>query len=177
MTPQTKSWLTYEQIAQVLLDQVAEVLGFARVEGKQLLVGETGTTWEVDGKAVKIGDQGIGLVECKQWQSRVSQETVAGFAFRIDDVGASGGVLVSPLGLQSGAKKVAGATGIVEVRLNSDANLVDYVLVLDDFLNRAFVGVGFGAEATLSVKVVAVGDVTVSEANTSAQSSTFPIAD
>jgi hypothetical protein len=40
------------------------VLGLERVEGKQKLVGNrSGTQWEVEGKGVKLGDEGFVIIE------------------------------------------------------------------------------------------------------------------
>jgi hypothetical protein len=46
-------------------------------------------------------------------------------AYRIIDTGADGGILVSPLGLQEGAERVAAAENIISVRLNEDCNRYD----------------------------------------------------
>ncbi|WP_405168111.1 restriction endonuclease [Nocardia sp. NBC_01499] len=118
---------------------MAAELGLERVEGKQHLVGEAGTEWEVDAKGVKLGDEGIVLVECKRYPTkRVDQETVGGFAYRIKDLGAAGGILVSPLGFQRGAQLIAGKEGIVEVHLDADSKPHQYVM---HFLNTTFVGI------------------------------------
>ncbi|MFI2478154.1 restriction endonuclease [Nocardia xishanensis] len=130
--------MTYEQVAQFILNRIAADLGLERVEGKQSLVG-TATDWEVDGKGVRVGDQGFVLIECKRYpKRRITQHTVGGFAFSIQDVGASGGYLVSPLGLQEGAKRIADCHGIVEVQLNANSTTTDFVL---SFLNRVYLGV------------------------------------
>lgn len=101
-------WQDYEEVANFLLDKVAAELGLERVEGKQTLVGDVGTSWEVDGKGVKLGDEGIVLIECKRYpKRRVDQATVGGFAFRIQYLGASGGILVNPLGTQEGGRIIA----------------------------------------------------------------------
>jgi hypothetical protein len=113
------AWEQYEQVAIYLLNQFAHEFGLDHVEGKQTVPGHSGTTWEIDGKGVRVGpEEAIVVVECRRYlNSRQSQEKVAGLAFRLTDTGASGGILVSPLGLQEGAKKVAGYSDIVDVRL------------------------------------------------------------
>lgn len=135
-----KKWETYEQVAQFLLDKVREHLGLERVEGKQIVAGASGASWEIDAKGVRLQpDSGIILVEVKRHTTaRISQETVAGLAFRISDTGGTGGILVSPLGFQEGAKIVAESEGVVEVILDPDSTRTDYFL---SFLNRTFVGV------------------------------------
>jgi formylglycine-generating enzyme required for sulfatase activity len=59
-------------------------------------------------------------------------------AYRIIDTGADGGILVSPLGLQEGAERVAAAENIISVRLNEDCNRYEFVL---GFLNQIRLGV------------------------------------
>lgn len=74
-----KTWDTYEQVAQYLLSQFAEVFQLGSVEGKQLVAGESGTDWEIDAKGVKEGEDGFVIVECKRHtKSRVNQEIIAG---------------------------------------------------------------------------------------------------
>ena len=151
MTSNKKAWRTYEEVAQFLLDKIASELDLERVEGKQDLVGASGATWEVDAKGVKDGDEGIVLIECKRYPtSRVKQATVSSLAWQIHDLGASGGIVVSPLGLQEGALKVAAAARIETIHLDPNSTRVEYVL---KFLNKVFVGVMFRAEGTLSAKV------------------------
>lgn len=57
-------------------------------------------------------------------------------AYRIHDTGAKGGVVVTPIGFQEGAQKVAAATNILSVRLDADATPQQYVL---EFLGNLFV--------------------------------------
>jgi hypothetical protein len=146
---QGKAWENYEEVAVYLLEQIASELGLERVEGKQGVYGSrTSTTWEIDGKGVKAGGEGFVIIECRRYtKSKQNQEKVAGLAYRIMDAGASGGILVSPLGFQEGAKKVAAAEGIQEVLMNENSTRTDYVL---SFLNRIFVGISLKAEATIT---------------------------
>jgi len=62
---------------------------------------------------------------------------VGGLAYRIIDTGASGGIIVSPLPLQDGAKKVAKANHIVHVRLGPDSTPENFAI---SFFNKVFVG-------------------------------------
>jgi hypothetical protein len=52
MSQQT-SWRSYEEVAQYLLGQMAALFGLGRVEGKQLIAGASGTSWEIDAKGAK----------------------------------------------------------------------------------------------------------------------------
>jgi hypothetical protein len=132
-------WKTYEEVATYLLNQFAEHFGVGRFEGKQLVPGESGTQWEIDAKGFKEGHNHFIVVECKRYLDRgISQETAAALAWRIEDTGATGGIIVSPLGLQEGARLVAMKAGICEVKLSPDSTTTDYVL---KFLNHLCVGV------------------------------------
>jgi hypothetical protein len=141
MSQQTR-WRNYEEVAQYLLDQMAAHFGLGRVEGKQLLAGVSGASWEIDAKGVQENDQGFVIIECRRHTTQgLPQEQIAALAFRIQDTGAVEGIIVSPLPLQSGARKVAASQRIQEVQLSPDSTTTDYVLRL---LQRAFIGVSSG---------------------------------
>jgi len=55
------------------------------------------------------------LVECKHYKDKVEISDLLEFAQRIDDIGAHKGVVVSTVGFQEGAIKVADAHGIALV--------------------------------------------------------------
>lgn len=121
-------------------------LGLERVEGKQKLVGESGTDWEVDGKGVKTDDGAIIVIECRRYTtSKINQEDMGGFAYRIGDVGAAGGIIVSPIGVQEGGEKIAKKDGIEIVHLDADSTTTDFVM---EFLERVIgrLSVSFAAE-------------------------------
>lgn len=125
-------------MATYLLNRLAEHFGVGRFEGKQILPGESGTEWEIDAKGVGENGARTIVVECKRHtKSGISQAITGALAFTIQDVGAQGGILVSPLGLQEGAKKVAAHTNIVEVTLTPESTTTEYVL---RFLNQIHVG-------------------------------------
>jgi Zn finger protein HypA/HybF involved in hydrogenase expression len=135
----TKAFETYEQVAIFLLNEFAGHLGLERVEGKQKVPGFTsGTIWRLDGKGVREGDQPFMIVECRCYRnSKPSQEDLGALAYRIQATGAAGGIIVTPLGIQKGAAKVAGAAGIVSVQLDPHSTTSDYVL---QFLNNVMIG-------------------------------------
>ena len=134
-----KRWETYEEVAAYLLNRLAEHFGVGHFEGKQVVPGESGTEWELDARGVGEGGARIIVVECKRLtKSGISQAITGALAFTIQDVGAHGGILVSPLGLQEGAKKVAAHANIVEATLTPNSTTTDYVL---RFLNQIHVGI------------------------------------
>jgi hypothetical protein len=132
------TWRTYEEVSAHLLNMLARELGLVRVEGKQVLPGESGTDWEVDAKGVVEGDKAFVLVECRRTNTRQSQAKVAAFAFSIQDTGAVGGIIVTPVPLQTGAKKVAASANIQHVQIDLDSTHEEFAF---KFLNRLFVGV------------------------------------
>jgi predicted polyphosphate/ATP-dependent NAD kinase len=146
-----QSWERYESVARDLLDHFREHFGFDRVESKQQIAGRSGTSWEIDAKGVCEGtNSAVMLVECRQYRSkRLNQEAVAGLAYRITDTGTSGGIIVSPLPLQDGAKKVAEANNIIHVQLGPDSTSENFAIA---FFCRIFVGlsdrVGISDNAT-----------------------------
>ncbi|WP_411153065.1 restriction endonuclease [Streptomyces sp. A30] len=87
---------------------------------KKVIGKRSGTEWEIDGKGVKVGDEGFVIIECRRYTtSKQKQEQVAGLAYRIIDTEADGAIIVSPLGLQEGAAKVAEAENIRTVHQNT----------------------------------------------------------
>ncbi|MGS2808000.1 hypothetical protein [Nocardia sp. MW-W600-9] len=148
-------WRTYEEVAQDVVDRIGNMLGLERVEGKQKLVGKL-TTWEVEGKGVKLGGEGFVVMECRRYPGRkLTQEAIGAFAFRLQDLGAAGGLIVSPLDLQEGARRIAAGTGIVHVRLDADSTKSDFVV---RFLNQVVHGAS--AQTTIGWDMTAEVEVT-----------------
>ncbi len=142
----TTAWKSYEEVATHLLDQFAAELGLQRVEkGQQLRGGRSGTTWRIDAKGICEDGVGFVLVECRRYTTqKQKQEHIAALAYRITDTGGEGGIIVSPLGLQEGAAKVASAENVVDVRIDPDSTTLDYVL---KFLERTMVGASVRGDA------------------------------
>jgi hypothetical protein len=138
MAAGAQKWQSYEEVAVFLLNEFRSHLELERVEGKQLLSGAV-TAWEIDGKAVKAGEhEAFLIVECRRHtKSRQTQEDMGALAYRINDVGAEGGIIVSPLGLQAGAAKIAVAENIVEVHMDENSTTTEYFVA---FLKKIFVG-------------------------------------
>ena len=148
---------TYEQVAAFLINELAHHFSLDHVEGKQIVRGNrSGTEWEIDAKGIRIGDAGFVIIECRRHTtSRLNQEEIRGVAYRIRDTSASGGIVVSPLGLQMGATKVAKAEKIESLRLDANSTRSDYVL---EFLNNVMIGASgwlhMKASIELAVNVV-----------------------
>lgn len=147
-----RTWQSYEEVAAYLLNQVAHELGLERIEGKQRASGQRSEAdWEIDAVGFHAGSESIVLIECKRFpRKKISRGIIADLAYRIIDTGASGGIIVSPLGLQEGAARVAEAEGIISVQLNADASPSEYMM---RFLNQ----LRFGAVERLTAGVTIVG--------------------
>lgn len=147
-----RTWQTYEEVAAHLLSEIAHELGLERVEEKQIRRGERSKTkWEIDALGFQTGSESIVLIECKRFpHKKISQGIVADLAYRIIDTGAAGGIIVSPLGFQEGAARVAAAEGIISVQLNPDASPSEYMM---RFLNQ----LRFGAVERMTASATLIG--------------------
>ena len=123
-----QKWKDYEEVATDLLNQFKKEFGLERVEGKQKVEGKrSGAMWEIDAKGVIDDNGGFMIVECRRHtKAKQSQEKVGGLAFRILDTEAEGGIVVSPLGLQEGAEKVAKSENIINVTLTPESTPNDF---------------------------------------------------
>lgn len=154
-----KKWESYEDVAAYLLNQMASEFDLGHVEGKQLIVGESGATWEIDAKGVKANDkEAFTIIECRRYTtSKLKQEHVGALAYRIIDTKAAGGILVTPIGIQEGAKRIAEKENIINVTLREDSTTENYML---QFLNNIYLGLADYATAKDSVEVVVQKAVT-----------------
>lgn len=148
-----QSWKSYEDVARYFLNRFRQEFGLERVDPKQKIAGSSGTSWEIDAKGLREGDNSaIMLIECRQHRSkRLNQEAVGGLAYRIIDTGASGGIIISPLPMQDGARKVAEANNIVHVQLGPDSTPENFAI---SFFNKIFVGITERVTISDNVSVV-----------------------
>lgn len=148
-----EKWESYEEVATYLLNQMASTFGLERVEDKQSVIGlRSGTKYIIDAKGVAQGDEGFIIIECRRYtSSKQKQEQIGGLAYRILDTQASGGIIVSPLGLQEGAAKIAKAENIQSIQLDENSTRTDYIL---KFLNQVFVGISDRITFSESILVI-----------------------
>lgn len=148
-----QSWKSYEDVARYFLNRFRQEFGLERVDPKQKIAGSSGTSWEIDAKGLREGDNSaIMLIECRQHRSkRLNQEAVGGLAYRIIDTGASGGIIISPIPMQDGARKVAEANNIVHVQLGPDSSPENFAI---SFFNKIFVGITERVTISDNVSVV-----------------------
>jgi hypothetical protein len=151
MKTSDKKWRDYEEVSTYLLNRLRQELGLTKVEGKQKLAGKSGTEWNIEAKGIRNDDGGIIIIECRRNTTRrQNQERIAGFAWRITDTGAQGGIIVNQLGLQKGAKLVAKAGNIVSIIIDANSTPENFAV---EFLNKIFLGLTFN---TGSIKISAV---------------------
>ena len=136
-------------------------MDIADITGYKDLPGNSGTTWRVEGTATKTDDGGLLIIECRRHTTQgLSQESLGGLAFRITDTNGVGGIIVTPLALQSGAALVAKSQSIVYVKLEPWSTSENY---LAEFMGTHFhhitqhVGIGFSEE--LKVHVIRDGKI------------------
>jgi hypothetical protein len=151
-----KRWQSYEDVATCLLHRNAQKFGLDRVEGRQEVSGNrSGTTYKIEAKGVakgeKEGGEAFVIVECRRYTaSKQNQDRLGGLAYRILDTGAAGGIVVSPLGFQKGAAKIADAENIIEVQLDANATPNEFML---KFLNNLILGVRGASMTTTGLPV------------------------
>ena len=152
----SQRWRGYEEVATYLLNQFSKEFGLKMVEGKQLVPGASGTNWEIDAKGYSDNGDGFLIVECKCYSdSSVNQGTLAHLAYEIKDTGAEGGIIVTTVDFQEGAKKIAAHEGIATVVLDINSTTKDYIL---KYLTKTFAGVSIHgkAKATANFGVVVI---------------------
>jgi len=164
MSATRKIWESYEDVATFLLNQIAEEFGLERFEGKQMVTGKrSGSRWEIDAKGVSKNSEIFLIVECRRHtSSRQNQERIGGLAYGIIDSDAKGGIVVSPLGLQEGATRIAQAENIYNVILDENSSNTEFVL---KFLDKVRVGKHLHSSieptGTLSAKLIRKGGTVV----------------
>ncbi len=159
MTEDSVTWETYEQVARKVVSDLRRALGVGDVTGKEKLQGESGATWEIDGKATSGVSEGFFVIEARRHTtSGQKQEHMAALAYRIQDLGGTGGIIVSPLPLQHGAKLIAAYEHIAELRLAADSTTENYVAqFLAQTFHHATVKSGFALGDRCSTTLVKAG--------------------
>ena len=158
-------WENYEQVARHLLEQFGSHFEIGLVEGKQLVPGSSGTTWELDAKALRKGSDTYLVVECRRYpKDRLKQKDLAALAFQISDVGAVGGIVVTPLELQAGAKAIAESNDIIHVTLSPESTTTDYFM-------RCMNWVCVGVSETLALRSSFTAKITRADGSTETRES------
>lgn len=67
---------------------------------------------------------------------------------------ATGGIIVSPMGLQSGAEKVASAENVISVKLTPNSTNQEYMI---EFLNKVMIGISEKAIFSTTVMGLSIG--------------------
>ncbi len=152
-----KSWKKYEQVTSFILNKLNDVkneLQLSRIEQKQRLKGKSGNLWEVDAVGYDAVNGKPVPIECKlRSKDKIPQNALADFAYRIHDVGCERGIMVTTIGLQEGAKKIAITENIEIIKLNKNATADRFDLVLP---NRGQHHLGLGGKAKLKDEVTLI---------------------
>ena len=148
MNSPVASWQEYEAIARSVLHDLRNHLGITAVSADTDLPGKSGTSWRVEGTAIRLSDGATVIIECRRYTTKnLNQEAVGGIAFRISDTGSGGALLVTPLPLQEGADLVAASESIAHVILDPTSTTESY---LAKFLGQTFHGVSASSTAHAS---------------------------
>ena len=127
----------YEQVTRSILESLRAHLGTSDVRGEVSYKGKSGARWKIDASSYRRNDGGLVLVECRLKTTRsVEQGEMAEFAFKIQDIGPSEGLMVTSIGYQKGAKIVAESERIGQATLNPDATDSEYILEIAERLFR-----------------------------------------
>lgn len=108
----------YERLVKHILESKAsDSLKNFEVFGSRHYTGKSGHDHQIDVSVVfsLAGVRVIVLVECKCYSRRVQVNDVLEFATRLEDIGGHKGIIVSTVGFQEGAKKLAKSKGIALV--------------------------------------------------------------
>ena len=153
MESDTTSWKKYEAAARRVIYDLRRELGVSEVQDKQSLRGASGVVWEIDGIAIPQGESGILVIEARRHTtSGQKQEDLAALAYRINDLAASGGFIVSPLPLQKGAAMLAWRENVIHIELSPDSDAENYFA---KFLERVVIGATLKSSFVISDTVTA----------------------
>lgn len=109
---------------ELFVKQVVEALGGVEVHHKRCYTGRvSGREIEVDlsFETSVVGAKLLILLECKCYKSAVSAAEVEEFHSKLDDIGAHKGVMITTVGFQEGAVKVAEGRGIALALLTRES--------------------------------------------------------
>jgi hypothetical protein len=90
--------------------------------------GASGTTWEIDANGKKADTGAMVVIECRRCKDKLKQKEMVALAYTIGDVGASGRIIMTPIGVQKGGQKIAEYEGIEQVRLAASSTTTDYMV-------------------------------------------------
>jgi len=128
-----ENWRNYEDAARKIigkLNSMKDELRIEKITDKQKIKGKSGEEWEME---IMASDSESGkpiLLECKCWAKPIPRDVIVSLAYKIKDVGGDRAFIITPIGLQSGAKKLAGVEQIETILLTKDSTSSNFDLVL-----------------------------------------------
>jgi hypothetical protein len=138
MATKPNDYEDYERVTAQILKNLRDELGIETVNQKTVVPGQSGTSWKCDVTCYKTGTQKLVIVECRKYRSKIKQEDMGGFAYRVEDAGATEGLMVTPIGYQQGAQLVANSAKIGMATLNPEATEYEYALQI---AKKLFIGI------------------------------------
>jgi hypothetical protein len=126
----------YEGVVRQILDRLRTELGLGPVRGNQKRHGDK-TRWALDATSYRTKTGMLVVIESRfKSKRKVTQEEMAGFAYRVRDLGAEG-LMVTTVDYQRGTQTIANAERLGMATLNPDATSQKYVLRIADALFAA----------------------------------------
>ncbi|NOT61213.1 MAG: hypothetical protein HOP19_13420 [Acidobacteria bacterium] len=160
---QIPSFDAYELVVKSLLNAHFESNGLYNFQSYHLkkYKGKSGQEHEIDvSYELNVGMLNLlFVVECKEYARKVGVDDVMAFSYRIQDIGAHKGVLVTTKGFQSGAVKVAESQGMA-LFIATQGVLIGRVLgVLPSIYRNYFISeLGFKISNLENVSVHFIGN-------------------
>jgi hypothetical protein len=108
----------YERLVRHFLEtEASKSVQAFEIFGSRHYGGKSGHQHQIDVSMTfsVAGVKVLVLVECKYYSSKVKIDDVLEFATRLDDIGAHKGIVVTTIGYQEGAEKLARSKGIALV--------------------------------------------------------------
>jgi hypothetical protein len=120
-----------EVVARLLKTKLAHDQGeIPTIYTRKVYTGASGQNYEIDVSFETIHAEThiLVLIECKCYKHRVGLDDVTEFAYKIQDIGAHKGIMVTTKGFQSGAVKIAKREGIALVVAVRAWHVISYKL-------------------------------------------------
>ncbi|MFH1231815.1 MAG: restriction endonuclease [Planctomycetota bacterium] len=98
------------------------------IEHLKKYTGKSGVVYKIDlSYKFQVADTDyLTLIECKHWNQRVKRSVVSELKDKVEDIGAHKGVIVTTIGFQQGALKLAGKNGIALAK-STDSGKLDII--------------------------------------------------
>jgi len=137
----------FELLAKRHLEKLLrnDLRGKVKIEHRKKFISAAGNSYEVDlSYYFEIGNaKYLTLVECKQWNSKVTREKIGHFKSVLDELKANKGIVITTKGFQKGAIEFAKTNGIGLFKISNDeqfeviSHFVGEIETLESHLSKA----------------------------------------